>query len=182
MDDRIEDQIHLMIESVVERLGRLSEDPYIREALMKLAIRDLAQQLASWPGLSTQIADHLEQVAGAIRGSTGEAPLSVSDEDDPQDRTFWAGRQWKVTQAGILTLDEDFLIATHHLGALRPGQTPPMSDWPPHMARHHWLDLEDFEHAFCFALRQHEGAYASLPEGAVERAFEEARRIKAQGG
>ncbi|WBU27617.1 hypothetical protein OOZ54_13135 [Rhodopseudomonas palustris] len=63
---------------------------------------------------------------------------------------YWTGSQWKVTPAGVTTLDNRYLIEKDRVHEEDvPGYT-----WEQHMAEKTWVDLEDFKRAMAIARKR----------------------------
>jgi hypothetical protein len=88
----------------------------------------------------------------------------------------WTGRQWRVDDDGLDTLDGTYPIEADRLGELRGDSNPPMADWLPQLSEKTWIDFPDFIEAFRRALTIHAGKYPSLPPGAWDEGMKEARR------
>jgi len=66
----IETQVGAEVEGVVARLHALSGDPYFRDAIAKIVIRDLCWAFVEEDGMNVlhdELADHLEMMAGLLR-------------------------------------------------------------------------------------------------------------------
>lgn len=85
--------------------------------------------------------------------------------------TIVEGRQWSVTNFGLLRTDEDYDIQAYQLGDLCNDGVTPL--WVAQVAGKGSTDLDDFLDAYTRALRIHAGKYQPLPhywrEAAIAR-------------
>lgn len=78
MVSNLDEAIDQMVHSLTDSLGKISSDPYVREAVIKLAIRAFAWGLhGNLPGNQDVIADQLETMADIIR----REPLDKDGEE-----------------------------------------------------------------------------------------------------
>jgi hypothetical protein len=83
-----------------------------------------------------------------------------------EDKVFWKGHQWMVTQYGLEAIEVDYPIEANRLNE---------NDWLQHMAEKTWIDLEEFIVAYALALVLH-GRAKMTPNQLLVRM--EAARIK----
>ncbi|MCK1577753.1 hypothetical protein [Bradyrhizobium sp. 174] len=61
--------------------------------------------------------------------------------------TLWKGSQWKVTSAGVDTLDDKYFIAKNRVHEDDGGGWT----WEDQMEEKGWVDMADFRRAMTFA-------------------------------
>jgi hypothetical protein len=63
---------------------------------------------------------------------------------------LWTGSQWKVTGAGVDTLDNKYFFEKYRVHEEEPeGYT-----WERHMEEKNWVDMGDFRNAMTFARKK----------------------------
>jgi hypothetical protein len=67
MRSAIDDAVAEASHAFVEQLGKLNSDPYVREAVMKLAVREVAWAMLDTFDDQQGLADQLETMADVIR-------------------------------------------------------------------------------------------------------------------
>jgi hypothetical protein len=97
---------------------------------------------------------------------------------------LFENRQWAVTRDGIERINPGpapYVIEAHRLlERIGVGQGK-LYDWPIHMARKSWVDIEAFIEAFGEAVRLHAGRYqGEVDPDILEASISEARREAAK--
>lgn len=86
------------------------------------------------------------------------------------------GRQWSVTNYGLLKPEDDYDIQAWQLGELcNDGLTP---HWLAHVTRKGSTDLEDFLAMFIKAVRIHSGKFTPLPQGWRKAAADHIAKVR----
>ncbi len=66
MNSAIDQVVTQAARQFVENLGKINDEPYIREAVMKLAVREVCWAMLETFGDQYELAEHLETMAGLI--------------------------------------------------------------------------------------------------------------------
>jgi hypothetical protein len=72
MSEKIEGCLEAPLGALLSSIREASEDPYIRDALAKVAVREMCWQLVDKENCGVtahELADHLELMAGLLRDS-----------------------------------------------------------------------------------------------------------------
>jgi hypothetical protein len=94
--------------------------------------------------------------------------------------------QWAVTDYGVETVEGDRGVPPYHIEESRLTETASRPngifyDWPVHMARKAWVDIEAFTEAFDKALELHKGRYSpEADQDMLEASIAEARCVAAK--
>lgn len=67
-----------------------------------------------------------------------------------EEKTYYRGSQWMVTDYGIEQVDGGYHIPADDF-SMDVGE----GGWPAHMAEKSWVDIEDFKRAYSVACRVH---------------------------
>jgi len=71
----LEEQVNRIVDDAIARLGALSSDAYVQEAIMKATIREVCHRLADMEHLGRDdIADQLDVMADVLREMTSDEP------------------------------------------------------------------------------------------------------------
>jgi hypothetical protein len=97
---------------------------------------------------------------------------------------LFENHQWAVTSDGLETINPGpppYPIEAHRLLDKKGAGEGKLYDWPVHMAKKFWVDIEAFIAAFSEALRLHDGKYeGQVNRDILEASILEARRVSAE--
>ena len=95
------------------------------------------------------------------------------------EKIHWEGKQWKVTDRGLETIDENLsFIPAEELGKINKHHDNEMSDWPFHISHKTWVDYSEFVKAFFIALDVHKGKYTPLSNAVIGEGLYEGLKVQ----
>lgn len=107
----------------------------------------------------------------------------MKEENKEPEVVAFENTQWKVTDFGLSGTGEHayYHIAAYRLADEYDSTRGKLYSWPAHMAEKKWVDVDQFNEAFAFALDFHASKYKPpLSARLLQRAIDAAHRIREQ--